>query len=224
MQDLAQSLNPNRPIPGIEKAKLEDFPKDLPEYFGEYTFVNDKQKWYDIYSFIEEAITGKQGQGTAVFDFDKGILRCTMGVLDHSAKKQDDSKEKEENQQQNGAAGPLKIEFGVKVYRSLVWAAKMQEALQELEKSQVEEVLIVRFTRTGGDPLTYNKIVRNFLLGHCTSIIKGLPKWARKMEEEQQGGKADENNKENAENDDEYDTQLANDEDLFKPQQTITVN
>ena len=76
MKDLAQSLNPMKPIPGIEKAVLKDFPEDLPEdLFGEYTYVEPERKWYDIYNFIEEAITGQKGQGEAKFDFDKGIVK-----------------------------------------------------------------------------------------------------------------------------------------------------
>ena len=80
MNDLAQSLNPNKPIPGIEKAILKDFPKDLTEgLFGDYTFVETGQKWFDIYNLIEEAITGR-GQGTAEYDFDKDIV-CYLSYL-----------------------------------------------------------------------------------------------------------------------------------------------
>eukprot|EP00481_Brizalina_sp_1-RS-2013_P000328 TRINITY_DN10925_c0_g1_i1.p1 TRINITY_DN10925_c0_g1~~TRINITY_DN10925_c0_g1_i1.p1 ORF type:complete len:101 (+),score=16.01 TRINITY_DN10925_c0_g1_i1:130-432(+) len=58
MNDLAQSLNPNKPIPGIDKATLKLLPKELVEgILGEaYTYLEPNQKWYDLYNMLEEAI------------------------------------------------------------------------------------------------------------------------------------------------------------------------
>lgn len=211
MSDLAQSLNPNKPIPGIEKAVLKDFPKDLTEgLFGDYTFVTGDQKWYDIYNFIEEAITGK-GQGSAKFDFDKGILQCTMGVLNNSAAKKDDESKEAEKVNMNKV-----IEFDVEVFRSRYWLPLKKDAL---DPDTAEEVLIVRVTRTRGDPLTYNKIMKDFMLGHCATIIKGLPKWAQTIERD---AKAKVEEQEEADNDDEYEKELANDSNMFK--QAIAAN
>eukprot|EP00485_Elphidium_margaritaceum_P002353 CAMPEP_0202687676 /NCGR_PEP_ID=MMETSP1385-20130828/3334_1 /ASSEMBLY_ACC=CAM_ASM_000861 /TAXON_ID=933848 /ORGANISM="Elphidium margaritaceum" /LENGTH=569 /DNA_ID=CAMNT_0049342511 /DNA_START=106 /DNA_END=1815 /DNA_ORIENTATION=+ len=216
--DLAQSLNPNKPIPGIEKAVLKNFPSELTEgLFGDYTFVNNDKPWYDVYNLIEEAITGTKYQGGANFDFEKGILHCTMSVLTAGAAavqtQQDDSKEKE----MQTAATQKKIEFDVIVYRSRIWAQKMEQASKELAAEKLEEVLVVRVIRTMGDSLTYNQIMKDFMLGYCASIIKGLPKWARNAEKEENGG--DEaavaiDQTDAAE--DEYEKVLANDSNIFQ--------
>lgn len=42
---------------------------------------------------------------------------------------------------------------------------------------------MVKITRVEGDTLVYNKLKTGFLLTYCSSIIKGLPKWARKLQE-----------------------------------------
>merc|ERR1712228_140422 len=91
MNDLAQSLNPNKPIPGIEKAKLKLFPQQLVEgVLGEaYTYLEKDQKWYNLYNMLEEAITEK-GKGQAKFDFEKGILQCEMSVQKNSAAPKDE--------------------------------------------------------------------------------------------------------------------------------------
>ena len=76
MNDLAQSINPNKPIPGIELAKLELFPENEIEgvYSDIYTTVEGKLKWFDIYNLIEEQVTSEKYKGQAKFDFDKGIV------------------------------------------------------------------------------------------------------------------------------------------------------
>merc|ERR1712130_375565 len=129
MNDLAQSLNPNKPIPGIEKAKLKQFPQSQFEcMFGEaYTYLDGgaNSKWYDIYNLIEEAITGK-GQGKCKFDFEKGILNCEMSVARNNAvKEQNDQKEQQQPMQDT-------VKFDVELFESRLW----KDRYTELDEAQ----------------------------------------------------------------------------------------
>merc|ERR1719461_2634743 len=97
MKDLATSLNPNKPIPGLDKAQLKEFPADQAERMsGAYTYLEPNQKWYDLYNLIEEAVTNK-GQGKAEWDKKMELLHCEMNVARNTAaKKDDDGDEKED--------------------------------------------------------------------------------------------------------------------------------
>ena len=74
MEDLAESINPNIAIAGIEKAELKMLPDDQTEcMFGEvYTYLGIGRRLHDLYNLIEEAVANRQG--IATFDFDKGIV------------------------------------------------------------------------------------------------------------------------------------------------------
>merc|ERR1719447_1262421 len=113
MEDLAQSINPQRPIPNIETVECPLFPEEQEEgMLGEvYTFLKGgqedqpKQQWYDLYNFIEEAVTSKHG--TAVFDFERGFLTCNMMLADKGEQKQ--------------------IAFTVQIFESRKWQNKYKE-------------------------------------------------------------------------------------------------
>merc|ERR1712154_586925 len=143
MNDLAQSLNPNKPIPGIE-----------------------------------EAITGK-GQGKCRFDFDKGILNCEKNVARNTA-----TKSEQEQKEQVPVMDAVK--FDVEIFESRVWKSRyleLEEKEEILEKN-IHRIFIVRISRIEGDPLVFTKLKNGFMLTYCSSIIKGLPDWARKLEKE----------------------------------------
>jgi len=172
MQDLANSINPNKPIPGIEKAKLVMWPEDEVEgMFGEvYTFLgrgenNTTLKWYDLYNLIEEAVANRQGKG--IFDFEKGILNCQM-KLAHGGAEQD-------------------IEFSVEIFESREWHDKykeLEDEADEIVEKNEHQIFITRIKRIAGDRQVFDKLKKAFLLLHCGNIFKGLPKWAVQMEAE----------------------------------------
>jgi len=239
MEDLAQSININKPIPGIEKAKLQLFPEDQEEgMFGEvYTYGENPsedeleqgakpQHWYDLLNLIEEQVTA-QG-GSAKFDFDTNTLSCTMNVAGGAA---------EEKEQ----AAANSVSFNVRMWESRVWKDAYlanEDLAQEIKDQGTHEIFVVRLTRTAGDPYTFLKIKNNFLLAKCSTYLKGLPKWAQavdkvKEEEEQKAREAakaaaqaaaqDEvDNKEADEEDVDYDKLLAED-DPFKQQPMVAV-
>jgi len=168
MNDLANSINPNRPIPGIEKATLKAWPQELVGMecmFGEvYTYLKPDQKWFDLYNLIEEAVAAKNGE--ANFNFEKGILTCKMKLMGNN------------QQEQN-------IEFSVEIFESREWKdqyKKLDMADEVVEKNE-HQIFITRINRIGGDRLTFDKLKKGFLLMHCSEILKGLPQWAREMEE-----------------------------------------
>jgi len=230
MEDLAQSININKPIPGIEKAKLQLFPEDQEEcMLGEvYTYVEKGQNWYDLLNLVEEQVT--EAGGSAKFDFDTNTLSCTMNVAGGAA---------EEKEQ----AAAKSVSFDVQMFESRLWKDAYKTACdiapvddgEEIKKTGTHEIFVVRTTRTAGDTMTFWKIKNSFLLGKCSTYLKGLPKWAQdvdavKEEEEREAAKAaaqaaaqDEvDNKEADEEDVDYDKLLAED-DPFKQQPMVAV-
>jgi len=191
MNDLAQSINPNKPIPGIEKAKLQLFPEDEVECgLGEvYTYLKPEQEWYDLYNFIEEAVSGRQG--TAVFDFEKGILNCQM-KLAHNNTEQD-------------------VGFSVEIFESREWLNKYKEdentGPEEIEENNEHRIFVTRIKRTLGDPMVFNKLKKGFLLMYCSNVLKGLPQWARTMEDDKLGAVEEDDAKEDDKGDDKGDAQ-----------------
>jgi len=169
MQDLAQSINPNRPIPGIEKAVLKVFPEDEIECgLGEvYTYLEPKLKWYDLYNLVEEAVAAKQGE--ALFDFEKGILNCTMKLAHNGSEQQ--------------------VGFSVEIFESREWLDKYKESEiegpEEIQEKNEHRIFVTRIKRTSGDTMVFNKLKKAFLLMHCSNILKGLPKWAMAMLDEE---------------------------------------
>jgi len=210
MNDLAQSLNPARPIPGIEKAVLKEFPEQYTEcMFGEaYTYLEGKQKWYDLYNLIEEAIAGK-GQGKCEFDFEKGILNCEMSVARNNAQKVKDENDQKEPQK------PMedRVKFDIEIFESRLWKNRYlerDEADEIVEKNE-HQVFVVRITRTEGDALVFNKLKNGWILTYCASIIKGLPEWARKLEkDESENNKKDDEEQKDAELVDDYSKTIGN--------------
>merc|ERR1712154_456148 len=54
----------------------------------------------------------------------------------------------------------------------------------EILEKNIHRIFIVRISRIEGDPLVFTKLKNGFMLTYCSSIIKGLPDWARKLEKE----------------------------------------
>eukprot|EP01083_Nonionella_stella_P037679 102693_1 len=216
MNDLAQSLNPNKPIPGIEKAKLKEFPRGYVEcMFGEaYTYLEPKQKWYDLYNLIEEAITGK-GKGKATWEEEKGILHCEMNVAKNAntAVSNDEQKQQQQTLQDT-------VKFDVEIFLSRVWKDRYleREEAEEIADKNEHQIFVIRITRTEGDSLVFNKLKTGFMLTYCSSIIKGVPQWVRKIEEEEAkqanaASKKDDEDQKEPEMADEYSKELG---DIFK--------
>merc|ERR1712129_131512 len=186
MNDLAQSLNPNKPIPGIEKCHLKEFPAEQTEcMFGEaYTYLDGpSKKWYDLYNLIEEAVTDK-GKGKAQWDEKKEILHCEMNVARQNHAKKDANEEKEVQSIVQDT-----VAFDVEIFLSRAWKGRHLELplmAKEIEAKNEHQVFVVKITRVLGDPLVFTKLKNGFLLTYCSSIIKGLPGWAVKMEQKLQ--------------------------------------
>jgi len=203
MNDLAQSLNKNKPIPGIEKTKLTLFPEDQIEcMFGEaYTFLQENQKWYDLYNFLEEAVTDK-GKGQAKWDKTKEILHCEMKVARDGVS----NEEKEDKVKQDT------VKFDVKIYESRDWQNRYLEAdAEEIKKDNQHQVFVVKISRVEGDALVFNKLKTGFLLTYCSSIIKGLPQWARHLQEADEKKKTESSDKQQQKSDDENDVSHSKD-------------
>merc|ERR1712013_328957 len=210
--DLAVSININKPIPGIEKAVLPTYPEEQEEgVMGEtYTYrANDKQKWYDLLNLIQEQVEDKNVGGTAKFNFETGVLSCTMNVAGGAAEEKEQAKNEIGFDVQMFASR----KFNGEAYNKAVEMFDLDEA--EDAAAADKDVYVVRVSRTAGDALTFNKIKTTFLLQTCSIYLKGLPKWAEKLDDalaaEKEKVKADEeeNKEAEAEDVDDYDKVLA---------------
>jgi len=176
-----------------------------------YTYKdNAKQKWYDLLNLIEEQVTANAG--TAVFNFDTGVLSCVMNVNNGAA---------EEKEQAKNEIGFDVQMFASRKFNEAAYAKAEEEGLVDENEDEEDkakqyspkEVFVVRISRTAGDALTFNKIKTAFLLQKCSAYLKGLPNWARKMDEEAAEKKVEADEEENkeaeAEDVDDYDKVLA---------------
>merc|ERR1712154_414261 len=104
------------------------------------------------------------------------------------------------------------VSFNVEVFESRFWKNKYLEALapKEIKEKNEDQILVVKITRVLGDPLVFNKLKNNFLLTFCSSIIKGLPGWALKMEQklQEEEAKSQKAEPEQVKSDDDYSKEL----------------
>ena len=76
-----------------------------------------------------------------------------------------------------------KIEFDIGIFESKRWKDGYLGSMDENDIDDLEQVLVVRMQRVSGTMLSWMKIKRDFLFLHCSSILRGLPIWARKLDE-----------------------------------------
>merc|ERR1739842_154057 len=60
---------------------------------------------------------------------------------------------------------------------------------KEIEAKNEHQVFVVKIVRVSGDPLVFTRLKNGFLLTYCSSIIKGLPSWARQLEDDEEAKK-----------------------------------
>lgn len=195
MKDLGYSIDPNRAIKDIETAKVDPFPTDREEsYFSLYSYGNDKY-WIKIYNAIQEWLC-EQCKGNANFDFDTNTLFLETKV------------EKSE--------GPQSLKFSVKIYTSTAWVLTEQvtdpNKIKAIKEAGTDIVYVIDTELLEGDALSFNDLKTTFLLKYCAEVIKGLPKWATKIENQkaQNSEQKEDNEEDQKEEVDEYDNVCAN--------------
>jgi hypothetical protein len=101
--------------------------------------------------------------------------------------------------------GQSLVRFHVQVFRSREFqngpTHEDSESEEEVNKNAKETVHVVRFRRLEGDVLDWKKILNQVIYKKCTTVLTGLPRWARRELKKV--------NSENAEEDD-YDNFLVN--------------
>eukprot|EP01084_Bolivina_argentea_P126403 223823_1 len=169
LNDLAQDVNPCKCIRRDDYNNFRLYPNDSIEgLMGEvYTYLGySSTARHGLLGLIDEMITDKLG--SVQFDFDRQILLCKMGLT--SAKKKQQINE---------------IRFSIQIFESRLWKDKYKElSVREIEKIKDDKedvIFVVKMKRIQGDELTWIHVKNGILLLHCAKIIKGLPKWARKM-------------------------------------------
>eukprot|EP01084_Bolivina_argentea_P256996 432878_1 len=128
---------------------------------------------------LEESITEK-GKGKSDFNFEKGILQCEMNFQRNM-----NVAPKEEQKE------ALKIDcvkFNIEIIESRLCKDRyleVEDQVYEIKESNEHLIFFVRVTITEGDTLVFNRLKNVFMLTYCSSIIKGLPDWARKLEKKE---------------------------------------
>ena len=74
-----------------------------------------------------------------------------------------------------------KVEFDIEIFESMKWKERYLAHIDDLD-DYAEQVLMVRMRRVSGNMLTWMKIKRDFLLSYCSTILRGLPQWARNLD------------------------------------------
>jgi len=90
--------------------------------------------------------------------------------------------------------------------------AKLGKDGEEYAEKGQDQVFVVKITRTAGDTLTFNKVRKTFLLQKCSPYLKGLPNWARNLQDDEDKAAAKQDEEENKEaevEDVDYDKLLA---------------
>eukprot|EP01084_Bolivina_argentea_P297989 513446_1 len=159
----------------LSTLKLELFPENEIEgmYCDIYTHIDSEGKhWYEIYNLIEQAITSNKYQGYAYFDWDKLVLVCVMAVA-KQCKKNNETIRTEQT-----------VKFCIKVFESRMWKEKhlQSDEADEIEEENKHNIFIVRVNRIEGDSVILRDIRNSFLALYCSTILQGLPRWARKVQ------------------------------------------
>merc|ERR1712228_563042 len=83
---------------------------------------------------------------------------------------------------------PDAVKFDIKIFESRDWKDRYLESGEHevIKESNQHRIFVVKIKRIAGDPLAFLTLKHGFLLTYCSSILKGLPKWARILEENDQ--------------------------------------
>ena len=84
----------------------------------------------------------------------------------------------------NGAMTATETKFAIKVFESRKWSQYYDEAKQsdKFDHDEIYRVLVVQMRRLKGDIFLWMRFRREFLLGYCSSFLRDLPKWCRKIQ------------------------------------------
>ena len=124
---------------------------------GVYTFGWTNTK--PIYDFIAEVVQ-EIGKGSSNYNEAQNKLHCKMNNSNHE------------------------ISFTVSIFVSRRWKdryLRSEGEVEEIRENKEHIIYLCAMERVKGDELTFKQIKNDFLLEYCSSIFKGLPRWARVM-------------------------------------------
>jgi hypothetical protein len=145
---------------------LDDHEAEVPLYpLGEVEGIWDTHttaKWKDVYNAVNTVVY--EVSGHTEYNFDDNTLTCSVKL------------------QNPALRGESLIRFHVQVFRSREFqnGPTHQDSDSEEEHNEnPETIYVVRFRRLEGDVLDWKKILNHVLYKKCTTVLTGLPKWAR---------------------------------------------
>jgi len=165
LKDLEHSLT--RAIEG-----LNDHETEVPMYPAEETEgiwdTYTTAKWKDVYNAVNTVV--HEVAGNTTYNFADNTLWCSVKL---------------QNPYLNDASI---VRFYVQVFRSREFEKKpIEEGGDSEEESNVEmktnekaeTVYVVRLRRLEGDVLDWKKILNKVIFKKCSTVLTGLPRWAR---------------------------------------------
>ncbi|ETO33357.1 hypothetical protein RFI_03749 [Reticulomyxa filosa] len=174
MKDIQESIT--RAIEGLDQyeAEMELYP--LGEVEGVWD-THTTAKWKNVYTAINAVVHDVSGH--TIFNFEdntvcspieleekKCVLLCSVKL------------------QNPYLHGESLVRFHVQVFRSREFqngpAREDTESDEEWEKKAKETIHVVRFRRLEGDVLDWKKILSQVIFKRCSTVLTGLPKWARR--------------------------------------------
>jgi serine/threonine protein kinase len=160
LKDLQTSIT--RTIDGLDnhEAAVELYP--LGEVEGVWD-THTTAKWKDVYNTVNTVV--HEVSGNSSFNFEDNTLTCSVKL------------------QNPNLLGESLVRFHVRVFRSREFqngpAHEDSESEDDTNKKANETVNVVRFRRLEGDVLDWKKILNQVIYKKCTTVLTGLPKWAR---------------------------------------------
>jgi len=119
-------------------------------------------KWKDFFNAVNTVV--HEVSGHTVYNFGDNTLMCSVKLQNPSL------------------LGESLVRFLVQVFRSREFqnGPTQHDSDSEEENVKIETIYVVRFRRLEGDVLDWKKMLNQVLYKQCTTVLTGLPKWARR--------------------------------------------
>jgi len=160
LKDLQTSMT--RAIEGLDNHETEVPFYPLDEVEGVWD-THTTAKWKDVYNAVNTVVNEVSGHTT--YNFDDDTLVCSVKL------------------QNPYLHGESLVRFHVQVFRSREFQngpTHRESDSEEDTHKNTETIHVVRFKRLEGDVLDWKKVLGQVIYKKCTTVLTGLPKWARR--------------------------------------------
>jgi len=163
LKDLQNSITRSVEIEGLDShnAQVPLYPSEEVEGIWD---THTTAKWKDVYNAVNTVV--HEIAGHTSFNFEDNTLMCSVKL-----------------QNPHVRGGQSLVRFVVQVFLSREFqngpTHQDSDSDEEDNPEDLQTIYVVRFRRLEGDVLDWKKILNQVLYKKCTSVLTGLPKWAR---------------------------------------------